>query len=172
MKTILIILACLVGLWLITAAIMPSESVIARKTEINAPSEAVFKEINTIQNWKKWSYWEKADPNMASNYSGPESGVGAIHEWKSEKMGNGKLSITESNNPTSLKYELVFEGMKPSQGTFTITGKEQAQVVSMELRMNLPFLFRPMGLLSERMIGPDFEASLNGLKLLCESKQN
>ena len=170
LKTILIILACLVGLWLITATVMPSKSVIARKTEINAPADTIFKEINTIQNWKKWSYWEKADPNMASNYSGPESGVGATHIWKSKKMGNGKLTIIESNNPSSLKYELVFEGMSPSQGSLSIAGKDQPLSVTMELRMNLPFLFRPMGLISERMIGPDFEASLNGLKKLCESK--
>ncbi|MFM7053513.1 MAG: SRPBCC family protein [Bacteroidota bacterium] len=172
MKTILIIIACLVGLWMITAAIMPSESVITRKTEINASAEAVFNEINTLQNWKKWSYWEQADPKMTSNYSGPESGVGAAHDWKSEKMGNGKITITESNNPTSLKYELVFEGMSPSQGSLSIAGNEQPLSVTMELRMNLPFLFRPMGLISERMIGPDFEASLNGLKKLSESKQN
>lgn len=170
LKTILIVLACLVGLWLITATVMPSKSVIARKTEINAPADTIFKEINTIQNWKKWSYWEKADPNMASNYSGPESGIGATHTWKSEKMGNGKLTIIESNNPKNLIYELVFEGMSPYQGSISIDGKEQKLVVRMEMRMNLPFFFRPLGLMSEWMIGPDFESSLQGLKQLCESK--
>ena len=172
MKKTLIILASLIGLWLITAAIMPSESVISRKTEINANAETVFNQINSLKNWKKWSYWEKADPNMVSNYSGPEIGPGASHKWKSEKMGNGKLSITESTNPSFLKYELVFEGMSPSQGSLTITEMGPAVAVTMEMRMNLPFLFRPMGLLSERMIGPDFEASLNGLKQLCEANQN
>ena len=172
MKTVLIILACLVGLWLIAAIIMPSESVISRKTDINAEAETVFNQINSLQNWKKWSYWEKVDPNMVSIYSGPEFGPGALHKWKSEKMGNGQISITESTNPSSLKYELVFEGMSPSQGCLVITEKEPALTVTMELRINLPFLFRPMGLLSERMIGPDFEASLNGLKQLCESNQN
>ena len=85
-------------------------------------------------------------------------------------MGNGKLTIIESNNPKNLIYELVFEGMSPYQGSISIDGKEQKLVVTMEMRMNLPFFFRPLGLMSEWMIGPDFESSLQGLKQLCESK--
>ena len=164
MKKVLIILASLVGLWLLTAIFMPSERVVTREIDIYAPADSVFEQFNTLKYWKKWSYWDQADSTMKSTYNGPESGVGATHSWESEQMGNGTLTIIESNRPTSIKYELAFEGMEPSIGSISLVGRGNDLQVRMELQMNLPFVFRPLGLISDFMIGPDFEASLEGLK--------
>ncbi len=168
MKKALIILASLVGLWLLTAAFLPSESVVTREILISAPADSVFEQFNTLKNWKKWSYWDQADPTMKSTYKGPESGVGATHAWVSEEMGTGSLTIIESNRPTNIKYELRFEDMPPSYGSLSLMGEGNDLLVTIEMRMNMPFIFRPMGLIMDKMMGPDFEKSLTGLKSRCE----
>jgi hypothetical protein len=171
MKKTLFAIGSILGFWLILSTFSPSSVRVTRTQEIYAPADSVFNQFNTIKNWKNWSYWERADSGMVSNYKGPDSGVGAVHQWQSEEMGNGSITIIESTRPTSIKYELVLEGMSPSIGSVSLMGRGNDLVVTMELQMALPFMFRPFGLLADRMIGPDFEDSLTGLKKICDTNQ-
>lgn len=168
MKKILVFLAALPILWFIVAAFMPSSVLITRNEQIFAPADSVFTQFNSLRNWKKWSYWEKADPKMVSTYSGAEYGVGSQHSWTSETMGNGSLTILESIPPTGIKYELRFDGMDPAQGAVSLMGRGNNLLVTMQLEMQLPLWGRPLGPVMDRMMGPDFEAGLKGLKTLCE----
>ena len=52
MKKVLIILAALAGLWLLTAALMPSEGLVTRKIDIYAPADSVFEQFNTLKTGK------------------------------------------------------------------------------------------------------------------------
>ncbi len=62
------VLLCVLGL----AAGRPDEVTYQRSITISAPREKIFEQINNYNNWMAWSPWEKKDPNMKSNLSGPE----------------------------------------------------------------------------------------------------
>lgn len=168
MKKVLIILATLPVLWFTAAAFMPSKVVISRNLDMLAPAEEVFAQFNNLHQWKNWSYWEQADPKMQSTYAGPEAGVGSSHTWISETMGNGSITIVESTPPTGIKYQLQFEGMDPAYGSISLMGRGNDLQVTMGLEMQLPFWGRPLGPVMDQLMGPDFEASLKGMKAKCE----
>jgi hypothetical protein len=53
----------------------------------------VFERIVDFRRWQAWSPWEELDPNLWRDYSGAESGVGAIYEWAgNRKAGSGSPS--------------------------------------------------------------------------------
>ncbi|MFZ9942460.1 MAG: SRPBCC family protein [Bacteroidia bacterium] len=168
MKKVLITLACLPVLWFALAAFMPSKAVISRNLDIMAPAEDVFTQFNNLHHWKNWSYWDQADPKMQSSYAGPEAGVGSSHTWTSESMGNGTLTIVESTPPTGIKYQLQIDGMEPAWGNISLMGRGNDLQVTMGLEMPLPLWGRPLGPFMDQLMGPDFEASLKGLKATCE----
>lgn len=168
MKKVLGVIIALLTVWIILAVFSPSENHISRSVEVRAEADSVFNQINILSRWKNWSYWERNDPKMVSKHTGPASGIGATHQWQSEEMGNGELTIIESNRPKGIKYELRFEGMRPSIGTISIVPKTDRLQITMDMRMQFPFFMRPLGLIADQMIGPDFEDSLKELKKITE----
>jgi effector-binding domain-containing protein len=108
---------------------------------------------------------------MQSVYEGPEEGVGAKHSWKSdhEKVGEGSMAITAADPPNSLLTELSF-GSMVSKGGWTFDKIDTGTRATMSITFEMPFYSRIFpGLMMEKFIGADFEASLNGLKKHCES---
>ncbi|MBX7224829.1 MAG: SRPBCC family protein [Chitinophagales bacterium] len=94
------------------------------KVHVKAPSEAVFNQLNTMKDWKNWSYWFQMDKAMKTTYSGPEMGVGAGYSWSSKKwtVGKGSFKITESVPSDKIGYELAFDGMDGvTSGTYSLT---------------------------------------------------
>ena len=59
---ILIAIAAIVVLFLIIAAMQPSEFRVTRLAKINAPPEKVFPHVNDLHRWEAWSPWAKMDP--------------------------------------------------------------------------------------------------------------
>jgi len=160
-------------IYIVLALFGPSKIHVERSTMINASSGTVFNEINTLKQWSKWSYWDNIDPNMKSTYEGPESGVGAVHHWTSENdsVGNGSLTIMNSEPTTLVECKLEFEGMGESTSGWKITDTTGGVKVTAYMDGETPFLFRPMMLFMDMdaMLGADFEKTLAGLKNHCES---
>jgi hypothetical protein len=61
LKRIALVLGVLVGIWLILALFAPSNVRVERTAMINAPAAIVFDQVNTLQHWKAWSYWDNID---------------------------------------------------------------------------------------------------------------
>jgi uncharacterized protein YndB with AHSA1/START domain len=151
---------------------LPRNVSVARSIEINAPADSIFALVHAPKAWKRWSVWNQRDPNMALTYSGPESGVGANWDWKSEKEGNGAMTFTTSEPGKRLGYELRFEGMPPSTGALTLepNGSGTKVTWSMEGDMGGSPINRWFGVFIDRMVGPDFEGGLANLKQAAEKK--
>jgi effector-binding domain-containing protein len=173
LKGIGIGLVLIIAVYVILALFGPSKVHVERSTMINASAATIYNEINTLKNWKSWSYWDNIDPNMQSTYEGPEAGVGAKHIWKSENdsVGNGSLTITKSEPNTFVETTLEFEGMGTSVGGWKIADTTGAAKVTTYMDMEIGFLFRPMMLFMnmDEMLGKDFEKSLQNLKAHCEA---
>lgn len=173
LKGIGIVVLLLLVVYVILAFIGPSSMHVQRSTVINANSETVFNEINTLKQWQMWSYWDNIDPNMKSTYEGPESGVGAKHNWTSEhdSVGNGSLTITKSEPNAVVECDLAFEGMGTSKSNWYLKDTAGGVIVTAVMDGETPFLFRPMLLFMDMdaMLGSDFEKTLAGLKKHCEA---
>ena len=103
--TLLVALAALLAF----AANRPSHFRVERSTVVQASPEQVFEHLESFARWSAWSPWEKLDPAMKRQYSGPERGIGAAYHWVGNKqVGEGKMEITGVKPAEQLLVKLDF----------------------------------------------------------------
>ena len=116
LKTLGIVVLLLVGALLAFIATRPDTFHAERSAELGAPPDKVFALIDDLQQWPRWSPWEKLDPNMQKTYEGPSAGVGASYSWKGNSdVGAGRLTIVESKPAELVRVKLEF--FEPFAGT-------------------------------------------------------
>lgn len=122
-KKILIGLVVVLVLIAVVGLFLPGKVHVERSASINSSPDKVFALVGTMKNWELWSPWHKMDPNMKVTYFGPESGLGAGYSWESEKMGNGKLTITgyEPFNKINTDMDFMENGTAKAAFNFTVT---------------------------------------------------
>lgn len=165
-----------VAVVLLLAASKPDSFQVERQTAIQAPSSAIFANLEDFHRWGAWSPWEHLDPNMRKTYSGPPSGVGASYAWSGNAdVGEGRMTVLESRPNEELKVKLEF--LKPFEATNTttyrlvpISGNNGTQVTWImegpsSFMSKLFSVFADM----DSMIGKDFETGLANLKRVSES---
>lgn len=139
---------------------------------MNAPAEVVYQQVNELKNWPTWMPWVERDPNMQFSYTEISSGEGAHYAWTSEAddVGNGALTIVESNAPSSIKTKIEFDGQSPAYGFWNFEAGEDGTKVTwgMEGDMGWTPIGKIFGLMIDGMVGPDFEKGLNNLKNISE----
>jgi effector-binding domain-containing protein len=177
LKRIAIVIVILLGIWIILALFAKSEVHVERSLMINAPASAAFEQVNNFRKWKTWSYWDNIDKTtMKDSFAGPESGVGALHYWESpnDSVGKGHLKITQSVPNQFVETELTFDKMGTSMGGWKFKDTAGGVLVTSYMDMRPPFFMRPMTLFMnmDKMLGPDFEKSLAGLKKAAEAGAN
>src|SRR5678816_3493177 len=110
-----------ITLLIVVSFMLPGKVHVERSLVMKAKAETTFNQVNNLKNWEKWSPWHQIDPNMKLVYEGPEAGIGAKYSWSSnhEQVGNGTLTIAESNAFQHIKTAMVFEGMGTSYANYT-----------------------------------------------------
>lgn len=174
LNTILVALAVLPVILLIYAATRPDSFRVERSISIKAPAEKVFPLINELQHWESWSPWEKVDPALRRNYSGPASGKGAAYEWFGNKeIGQGRMEITDSTPSSRVLIKIDFLVPFEAHNTveFTLAPQGDATLVSHAMFGPSPYLARLMGIFfnMDKMIGRKFEEGLANLKGVAEA---
>jgi hypothetical protein len=173
-KIALGVLAVLV-LVAIFIATRPAQFRVSRSASMNSPAEVVFVNINDFHNWQHWSPWAKLDPTMKTTFSGPASGLGASYSWAGNgKVGEGKMTITDSKPFQSVTIDLEFE--KPMQAknlaVFTIksTGDKTCDV-DWTMTGENGFVGKAFAMMMDmdRMVGNDFETGLFNLRRTSEA---
>ena len=169
---ILMIIGAIIALALIIALFLPSKVIVERSMNIQAPASIIFENVNNLRNWEAWSTWAKKDPNMISEYEGPEAGVGATHKWKGEPktVGEGTLKIVESEENKSIKTAIDFGRQGSGSGYWKFDEKEGVTTVlwGMSTDMGKNLIGRWFGLMFDKMIGKDFEEGLSNIKKVVE----
>ena len=79
-----------------------------QSTIIKAPVSVVFNEVNNFHNWEDWSPWAQKTDDIIILYSDTISGKGAKFSWKSETLGNGKITNTKVLPNASIDEKLNF----------------------------------------------------------------
>ena len=176
-KIIGIVLTLVIAIGFLVPQLFLSRSfAMDRGTVIAAPMETVHATVADFTTWKDWTVWNKAaDPTVEYTYTGEPNTVGHSMAWTAEKLGDGKLTLTNIESGR-IAYDMVFDGQDPAQGAMTLEpakGASGGTSVRWEFSgtmEGMPYK-RYFGLLMDRMVGPDFEKGLAGLKALVESKQ-
>ncbi|MBJ6759872.1 SRPBCC family protein [Myxococcaceae bacterium JPH2] len=113
---ILLALAVLVVGFIAFVATRPAAFRIERTAHLPVPASVVFTLLNDFHQWGRWSPYEKLDPNAERRIDGSPTGVGARYAWKgNNQMGEGRLTIQESQPDERVRVEMVF--LKPFSAT-------------------------------------------------------
>ena len=175
LKTILIIVAAVIGCLLVVIALQPSEYRVVRTASINAAPATVHQLVNDFHRWDGWSPWAKLDPAMKATYSGAPSGPGAMYFWTgNDTVGEGRMTILESRAAERVVIKLEF--LKPfesnSVATFNLTPEGSGSKVEWVMTGESAFMEKGAMLFMggmDKVIGPDFEKGLKQLKVLAEA---
>lgn len=132
-KKIVLFVVGLIVLLLLIGFVLPRKFELTKSEVINAPAEYVFEEINNLEKWPGWSYWNTLDPNMEVVYGEQKSGTGASYEWKGNSdVGEGKLVITESKPNESVACDLFFmEAEEASKAVYQLEPAEGGTKLTM-----------------------------------------
>jgi hypothetical protein len=149
-------------------ALRPSEFRVARSRTIAAPPDVAHAFVNDFHTWREWSPFERLDPAMKRELSGPPAGPGATYHWTGNaSVGEGRLTITDSHAPRSVTIRLEF--IKPWASTatarfdFAPSGSGTNVTWTMTGRNNLLEKAICLFMDTEAMIGSDFERGLANL---------
>jgi len=168
----------LVAIVVIVAAggmLLPGELAIQRSTEINAPADIIYPQVNNLKAWEAWDPWHAKEPEMGGSvYSGPEEGPGATHCWDSEnpEIGKGCMAISESQASSFINTDLVFDGSDSASGGFKFneTDGVTSVVWTMDMSLGMNPFFRILGnFMIKGALEGDFEYGLAHLKEICEA---
>ena len=153
--------------------LLPRTAHVERDILINAPPATVFTLLNGFRQFKHWSPWQDADPDMIVTFSGPPMGVGAKLAWTGNSaVGSGSQEILESDPYRHLRMRLEFGDFG---GTFNADfniepeGSAARVIWGFDADYGSSIVGRYFGLLSDTMLGPDYEKGLIRLKALAES---
>jgi len=176
MRWIVRVLGGLVGLVVILAAVaylLPRSVTVARTVVIDAPADAIWPHVSSLQAMEVWSPWMGIDPNVQVTHSGPESGVGARMEWASDNpdVGTGTQEIIAATEMERILTALNFGDMGLAQAEILLSPSGRATEVTwgLEADMGMSPVSRWMGLMMDRWVGADYEKGLGNLKTLIEA---
>ncbi len=152
----------------------PDEMRIERKGTTAASPATVYAIVNDFHRFPEWSPWEKLDPNMKSDYSGPATGVGSSYHWAgNDKAGEGRMTIVEAVPDSRVDMRLEF--IKPFADTCTTvfalapngTGTEVTW--TMLGRYNMVSKVMCVFMDMDKMVGGQFEEGLASLARVAEA---
>ncbi|MFE9784748.1 SRPBCC family protein [Nocardia salmonicida] len=146
---------------------------VSRRTAIAAEPARIHALIDNFNQWRLWSPWEDADPQLARTYTGPESGVGARYAWRgNRKAGAGTMEI-KADAEREIGVELTFE--KPFKATnfvtFTLAPVAGGTEVTWKMTGTRSGMMGVLGKVFpiDNLIGKDFDKGLARLKTIAES---
>ncbi len=170
LKIIGIILVVLVATFFIVAAFLPKHFHVEQSVVIDRPVEYPFNQVNTLNNWQKWSPFSQNDSTMVNSYTGPASGVGSIMSWSSKKQGTGSMKITESNPLKRIGTELDFGEQGKSLSYFNFVEKDGKTTIfwGMDTDPGYP-VERVVYALMKSSMEAVFDKGLQNLKSVSES---
>ena len=154
------------------AYLLPRHVVVERQIVVDAPPEEVYRQVNSLRAFSEWSPWGDYDPAMEVVYSGPDTGVGNVMEWRSDhpNVGTGRQEIVEAVENAHVRTTLVFDGMNPAEAWWTLEPEGAGTRVTWGLDSDMGDtpVGRWFGLALDRFVGADYERGLERLRARVE----
>lgn len=172
LRNLLIGLAILIALAVGGAYLLPRHVIVERDVVLDAPPEEVFAQVNSLQAFSEWSPWNDYDPDMTVTFSGPETGVGNVMEWRSEhpQVGQGRQEIVEVVENEFVRTALDFGDMGTAEAWWVLSpeGDGTRVVWGLDADMGMNPVGRWMGLFLDDLVGDDYESGFARLRSAVE----
>jgi hypothetical protein len=173
LKKIVLALAALLALLVVVVALQPSRFAVERSAAIQAPPELVYPHVENLRAWEAWNPWQKVDPEIRNQYSGPAAGVGATSSWEGRSIGKGSMTITAVKPDREVDIELRFHTPMEATNHASLTLVPQGDATRVTWRMDGSngFVAKAFSLVMsmDAMVGGEFEKGLASLKALAEA---
>ncbi len=168
-KWMLVAVLLLGGVFLVGSFLLPATTVVERSRELRHPPAETFALLDSFERFTAWSPWVEFDPQAAYVRSGPAAGVGARLAWSGNSaLGTGSQEIIASD-PAAGTVDVALDfGGYPARTRYSIAPAASGSRLTWRLEMAHgydPFA-RWIGLLMERMVGPDLERGLERIDRL------
>lgn len=164
-----------IAVLVVTILLQPGEFKIQRSRKVMAPPGVVYLFVQDFHRWPVWSPWEKLDPDLKREYSGAQSGTGAVYAWAgNSQAGQGRMTIEKATNSRQVQIKLEF--IKPFAAThetvFLFEKNGEATVVTWTMTGKNGFMGKAFSLLMDmdELVGKDFEKGLEELKRAAEGE--
>ena len=174
LKKIAIVVAAVIVVFIAAVAMQPANFLVTRSATINAQEDKVFGMINDFHQWEAWSPWAKLDPAMKTTYEGAPAGNGAIYKWNgNDQVGEGMMTILESQSPNLVRIKLDFLKPFPSSNTTEFLLKPDGRGTNVSWTMSGTNNFMSKAFLMfmggmDGAVGKDFEKGLAQMKAAAE----
>jgi hypothetical protein len=162
-------LAALLASFALYVATRPAAFKIARSRTVTARPEEVFAIINDLRRWEAWSPWDKLDPSMSKEYSGPATGPGSSYHWVgNKKVGEGRMTITASESPAKVVIDLHFITPFAAQNvtTFELEARGADTHVTWSMTGENNFVSKAFNVVMnmDKLVGADFDKGLASMQ--------
>jgi effector-binding domain-containing protein/carbon monoxide dehydrogenase subunit G len=173
LKKVVVALILIVVALAVVGLLLPRRAHVERSALVDAPRATIFAQLNGFRNFHKWSPWADKDPNAKYTFAGPDFGVGAKMSWSGDPktVGSGSQEIVESRPYERVTTDLDFGPQGKGTAAFTLASEGSGTRVTWAFETDLGMnpVSHYLGLMFDRMIGPDYERGLVRLKTLAES---
>lgn len=165
-------LVILIGVLFAVGFVLPRDVAVTRSTVIDAPADAVWPHVNSLQAMGAWSPWLSRDPDMKVSFEGTEATVGSKMSWSSDvpEVGAGSQEITEIVEAEKIATALDFGDMGTAQAEIVLASEGDGTRVDWNFQTDMGGnpIGRWMGLMMDTWVGGDYETGLGNLKTLVE----
>jgi len=166
MVAVFLLLLVVASFWL------PARWHVQREVVITAKPAVIYPYLNNLKQWRDWTVWYEQHPNLPTDFSGPESGVGATSRWK-DGENRGALKIMGGRTNASVEYTLIMDGGDSvMHGLFLLVpapGDRTRVIWRAGGDTGLNPLERYKVVLMKYFVGRDFSRSLEKLRVVAEA---
>lgn len=151
----------------------PSRYKTERSIEIAASPEAIYRRLEDLHQWRRWSPWNELDPQVKLKYEGPRRGLGASYSWDgSGSIGQGRVTIVEADEPQRVVYrvEFIAPWNATVQNGFLVEKSANGALLTWSITGRRHFWSKLFGMFNDadQVLGQDMERGLKTLKQLIE----
>ncbi|HSU28239.1 MAG TPA: SRPBCC family protein [Chitinophagaceae bacterium] len=165
-----ILLLVILALVTVLALIMPQRQRVKKTILLKAPASRVYEYLASLENFSKWSVWDRRDSTSKHVLTGQDGTVGVVSSWKGdpEISGEGNISITSLLPNKKIAYSIHFstpkKGNAESEFFLEEMGAETKLTWEFDLATPRPGnIFNIFSNLDKKM-GKDFEEGLMNLR--------
>ncbi len=163
------------GAALIGPAFLPGEFETSRSININTSQTDAFSYLVNLESWSEWSPWLAMDPEANQSFHGIPGVVGSYNQWKGEKIGAGRQTLTALTEHDYIETKLEFTepNASPATGYIKIKPADSGVHVTWGMRGSLSYpVERVFNLFMMPQVEESFEKGLENLKHILESSKS
>ncbi|KMQ64676.1 polyketide cyclase [Chryseobacterium angstadtii] len=175
LKGIILVLASVLILWMVVAAFISGDCVYEKSISINAPTETVWHQTNTLKAMDQWSPWNDLDPGMKKDWSGTTGQIGEKVCWDSQKEAAGKgcqeikkIDAAGKRIDTDIQFLTPYKSEAHTYVKIIPEGSGSKVTWGFISKIPYPFTVMKMFTNMEGAIGKDYQKGLSRLKELSE----